>query len=468
MKLNEIYTKILAALHVHPTPEGLLSYHAFDGPTPLMVTDGDKKRRLALATNDVLQAADWDHIVAFHPLSEHLNRGVSPVMNALVRTGMIRLTEVISSLIHQLLELAVDQSRHAKVAPAAQGILSVLPDVDKKTLANITEVLSRVDMSPDRRLVSIYLKRKGVYRGITSRLCVVSFPIMDELSRGDRKIWGVSLRVKDVDALEALMNYILPGCDNAETYSAPSDSKAAPYFESFLEAYEKVTDQLNRVIHVNRKELQDVDKLKTVKQWENLSEDLLTHRTEIPALEGNKGTVLSDGQLDTVVPTEQVTPTTPAPYHAPAPVTTTPMRPYTPPPVAAPAPATNMEELPLAQRLAQRQQQLAAPQGYYPPPPGYAAPPPPGYPPQPYPPQPYPPQPYPMAQAPYPNQPYPAAPYPPQPYPNQPYPGQPYPPQANQPVWLNNPSATTVVAATPAPMPQYPGAINTGGGGVLF
>lgn len=485
MKLNEIYTRILAALRVEPTPEGLLSYVALDGPTPLMVTDPSdpaKKRRLALATQEILAAADWDHVVPFHPLSEHLNRGVSPVMNTLVRTGMIRLTEVISSLIHQLLELAVDQSRHAKVSPAAQGILSALPNVDKKTLTNIMELLARVDMSPDRRLISMYLKRKGVYRGITSRLCVVSFPIMDQLTNDDRKIWGVSLRVKDIEALEALMQFILPNCDNPETYSAPSDSKAAPYFESFLDAYEKVATQLNKVIHVNRKELQMVEQLKTTMHWENLAEDLLAHRSDIPALEGNKGTVLDDGQLDS--PT---TPHTPAPQvaspilgaapaaparapvvpqypHAPAPQ-------YPPQPSAPPPPqAAPQQELSLAERLAQRQQVLVAPPQYAPQyPPQYGAPP--QYPPQ-YgaPPPNYPPQ-YPQ-QPPYPYPPQAPAPYPMQQQPYPTHPGYPPPQPVNAPVWMNNASGSAVVGATPAPPPQYGGVPMagsvSGGHGLLF
>lgn len=233
MKLTEIYRQILKALHITATPEGLLSYEAIDSVEPLIVKDDGKNKRLVLPTREILDNCDWDSYIAFHPLSEHLNRGVSPVMNMLVKTATLRLTEVMSSLLEQLVELAADKSRHASMGPKAQKILSVLKTADKQMLENMRSVLKKVDLSPQRRIVSIFLKRKGVYKGITTRVCVVNFPLYDALTDPDRKVWGVQLRVKDAEAFEALFDYMLPDLDNPETYSAPSESKSAPYFESF-------------------------------------------------------------------------------------------------------------------------------------------------------------------------------------------------------------------------------------------
>ena len=300
MKLTEIYERVLEALHIKAGPEGLLSYEALDGPLPLTVNMDGKEKRLVLPTQQVLTDANWNDLVPFHPLSEHLNRGTSQVQNTIVKIGILRLTEVLSSLMSQLSELAADKSRHASMSPKSQRILSVLPNIDKKTVEAISEIIRRVDMTPQRRLISMFLKRNGVYKGVNSRVCVVTVPLLDELTNSDHKIWGVKVRVKDIEAIEALIDYILPDADQVETYSAPSDSKAAPYFESFLDAYEKVVTQLNKVINENKKELVMVEKLKTNINWGNISEDLLTHRAEIPSLEGNKGVVINaDSQTDT-------------------------------------------------------------------------------------------------------------------------------------------------------------------------
>ena len=367
MKLTEIYRQILKALHITAGPEGLLSYEAIDSVEPIIIKDDGKNKRLVLPTRDVLDNCDWDNYIAFHPLSEHLNRGVSPVMNTLVKTATLRLTEVLSSLLEQLVELAADKSRHASMGPKAQKILSVLKTADKQMLENMRSLLKKIDLSPQRRVVSIFLKRRGVYKGITTRVCVVNFPLYDALTDPDRKVWGVQLRVKDSEAFEALFEYLLPDLDNPETYSAPSESKSAPYFESFLDAYEKVATQLNNVINVNRKELKLVDKLKT-DLWGNITDDLLTYRSEIPPLEGNKGIPLDDTNPSTQYENSSVVTTTPvsAPVLATQPVVQTsqpqPQQPVvqTGPVVATAGPvvATAEPTESISEKLARRQFQL--------------------------------------------------------------------------------------------------------------
>lgn len=357
MKLTEIYQRVLEALHIKAGPEGLLSYEAMDGPLPLTVTMDGKEKRLVLPTQQVLTDANWQELVPFHPLSEHLNRGTSQVQNTMVKIGILRLTEVLSSLMQQLVELAADKSRHASMSPKSQKILSVLPNVDKKTVEAVAEIIRRVDMTPQRRLISMFLKRNGVYKGATSRVCVVTVPLLDELTNPDHKVWGVKVRVKDIEAIEALIEYILPDADQVETYSAPSDSKAAPYFESFLDAYEKVVTQLNKVINDNRKELVMVEKLKTNINWGNISEDLLTHRAEIPSLDGNKGVLINaESQTDSAA-TMGTTVTTPPPTRGavhpammPAPAVHAPV--VAAAPVTASAPASTDEGESLASKMA--------------------------------------------------------------------------------------------------------------------
>ena len=472
MELTKIYASVLEALHVRTTPEGLLSYESFDGSVPLSVRDGNSSRRLVLPTEDVLRQADWDTLIPFHPLSEHLNRGVSPVMNTLIKTATLRLTEVVSNLLHQLISIAADPKRHAKISPQAQKFLTPLKDANTKTVEALEKILKRIDMTPERKLVSIYLKRKGVYKGMTGRVCAIGFPIMDELANADRTVWGVKLSQKEIAMIEAAMQYILPGCDDIETYSALCDSKVAPYFESFLEAYEKVATQLNKVVHTSRKELQLVEKLTSKMEWGNLSEDLYKHRSTIPPLDGNKGTLLDDRSQENVSEGKE-------PTHRPlgGPAMVSPTAPVMPPHQVTtlhhnPSPSNDGESM--SEKLArQRARTMSAPTGYPQPsyPPGYQMP---GYPPvqpgmypQPMPGYPMPPG-YPPSNG-YPMG-MPMQPQPGYPYQMQPQPG--YPAgyvDPNQPVWMNTPNGSVTVASTPAPIQPNPyGMPSGGGGGYLF
>ena len=475
MKLASIYENILRALSVFPDEQGRLLYHGLTTQVPWTLSRDDP-RQIVLPTKDVLRAGDFTNVAPWHPLSEHLNRGVSPIMRATVRAANLRLTEVLLNLMEQFIDLGQNPERQLKMAPSAQKVLSVVKNVDERSRKDFLRIVSKMsdnkvaDLSP----ITFYLKREGLYKGQRGRVCMVSSPLLNAISDSERKPGGVSIRINDQTMLEDLIDYILPGIDDTETYSSPSTSKLAPYFDSFLNAYEKVATQINRVIHVNRKELVDVEKLKINLDWGDLAEDLQTHRSEIPPLEDSKGKQLDSENAD-AAGVEAPAPAVPAPaLYGSAPK---------PAPAAAPvAPkASDDDGLSLAERMRRHAASQAhpvmpppgypmaappapygapgypqAPQGYpVAPPPGYPMAPPPGYPGM------VAPGGYPMAGAPvFPGQPAPAPTYHRQPTPPMPmgYPGQPMV-DPSAPPWMGQTSSSFVAASTPppaAPM-QYPG-----------
>lgn len=488
MKLVKIYEGILRALSVRPDENGTLFYEGLSKTVPWTLSQDDR-RAIVLPTREVLRAAEWDKVAPWHPMSEHLNRGVSPIMRATVRTATIRLTEVILSLMEQFIELGLDTERQLKMAPGAQKVLGVVKAVDDRSLKAFHKIVAKMvdnkaaDLSP----ISLYLKREGLYQGVRSRVCTVSSPLLTAVQDSERKPGGVPIRVNDQTMLESLIEYLLPDIDDPDTYSAPSSSKTAPYFESFLNAFEKVATQLNKVIHLNRKELKDVEKLKINLDWGDLAEDLQTNRSEIPPLEDSKGKLLNNENTDASgieVPAPVTAQPAPALYGGSVKPAAAPRPTPAPAPahVAPAAPVQDDANLSMAERIRRRQMQIApaaVPPGY---PPPYAAPPgyPPGYPPAP---------PAPMyAAAPQPAYPYqPAAPAAPtyhrpvnqqpqmyqQPPGYPPYavpPGYPPPPPGygaqpmyaanipdpNAPPWMGNNSSTIVAGESPAPA-VYPG-----------
>lgn len=480
MKLIDIYTAVLRALSVTADDDGRLYYNSLNGQVPWTLSKEDP-RPIVLPTREYLREADWASYAPWHPLSEHLNRGISPIMRATVRAATLRLTEVILSVMEQFIELGMDPARQAKMAPSAQKILSVVKQVDARSLKDFMHIVSK--MSEDRTgnlsVISMYMKREGLFNGVRSRVCVVSSPLLATIQDSERKPAGRPIRIHDQTMLEDLIEFILPDIEVMETYSSPSTSKMAPYFDSFITAYEKVATQINKVIQVNRKELKDVEKLKINLDWGDLAEDLQTHRSEIPPLEDSKGKELNDESVDMNTSAPQAAPAAAPAIHQAVRVPVA-ARPAHVAPQAAPV--ADDSNLSLADQLRRRQATAAMPP---PPPPGYGypAPPPPGYgypaPPAPayaYPQQAPPayaqqPQMYaqPVQQPQYPQQPMPyqhpaAAPamnyhrpvQQPQMYAQ---PGYPMPAMVdpNAPPWMNNNNSTIVTASTAPPVyPGYP------------
>ncbi len=287
MELLALYEAILKSLNFSISSEGLLSY-CYDGDEIPAVIEG---RRLVLPRREVLRAGLGDNLMAFHPLSENPLRGESPVLRKLKAVVNHRLAAVISDLLLQFAVLGVDTSRHKLLAPKAAEVLSAMSTVDEKFVDTLKKILAKQQSQGPDQLISIYLKRGGTFRGQkVSRLAVVSFPIMEQLEQQPDKIFGVKVRPTiDLAVLDGLMRYILPGCDDLETYSAASQSLTAPYFDSLMRAFANVANQLNTIVKLHWKTLQNAEDLLIDTGWIEHFHDLSIYDGAIPALNGNEG-----------------------------------------------------------------------------------------------------------------------------------------------------------------------------------
>lgn len=292
MNIHHFYENLLKSLNIVADENGLLSVRNDEGELRPVIID---EKRLTLPLPEILRSGEWGNRIAFHPLSENVLRGTSPVIEKLSTAIRFRLMYTIAGIMMNLVEAAANRGGHSKINPKAASFLQTMPDADEKSVEAMAKILQNIDTDPNFRLISIYLKRGGSYNGErVNRLAKVSFPILKEFERADGTVFGIKLRKKDLIGFKELFNYILPDCDKTETYSGVGTSLVAPYFQSIVDAYIKVATQLNSIIHLQRKQLDDEEFLRIDLDWEPVFLEFEKYRDFIPPLAGNEGALTTE------------------------------------------------------------------------------------------------------------------------------------------------------------------------------
>lgn len=293
--LLDFYTKLLDSLNIDVDSNAMMSMNLGGTGFPVTLNKMGNKR-LVLPTRDVLRAAEWDSLIAFHPLAENVYRGESPVLKKLKALVNFRLSFVVSVLMTELTSIASNKDYHEKLTPTQSKLLDYLPKANAKTSDGYTKVINAVSSAGTNRLINIYLKHGGKYKGEDHpRVAVTSFPIHDETENTDKTIFGVKLASqKDFNGFFKLVDYVLPDSDKSETYSYGSRSMDAPYFDALMNAYLKVARQLNKVTWLFRKHLEDYELIHIDTSWGEQLKDLSFYRGLIPGLEGNDGELTID------------------------------------------------------------------------------------------------------------------------------------------------------------------------------
>lgn len=88
---------------------------------------------------------------------------------------------------------------------------------------------------------------------------------------------------------KALMEYLFPGFEDPDTYSAPSNSPVAPSFHALLKCFAKVAAQLNKIVDIHARHLTNPDQLRIDIDWREAVESLEQYRDMLPVLPGNDG-----------------------------------------------------------------------------------------------------------------------------------------------------------------------------------
>jgi len=292
-ELNEFYANVLHDVGiVDADGEGMLSHYHEGKPKPVTIS----KKRLCLPLMSVLKAAEWDVRIPFHPFSEQLNQGPSPVLNAFKGYVHQRLKNTIYTIAIALMDLAIEPKRHKSVGAKASKFMLELVGADQKTADTLRKVLDNAMSSnaPDKRLLGLTLKNGGTDGAL--RTCHVSFPVMDDAGTEDQTVFaGVKMprKTKDKAHLVALLNYVLGDDEARAAYTSGSSDGEAPYFHAILQSFLKIAQHLNHLIKLHGTGCPELVGFEFQLDWAETMDEFgkfaASHGPAVPMLPGNRG-----------------------------------------------------------------------------------------------------------------------------------------------------------------------------------
>ena len=282
------YAGFLAQLGIMTDKDGLTYVKEGDAWLPMTM----RKRRLVLPTQDILRDPNWEAVIPFHPFSEHLNKGKSPVLESTNRIVNLRLNQTLCELLMTMVTFAVNTDAHADASAELKSYLRLIPDVNKKTVADFKKFLGEhVDGGPEKSLITIYLKRGGELAGKTfSRMAVVSSPARKAFGTVEPIIFDYKFSSKrNRDYLLILLDYLLPKLATDIGYSVGTTAPVAPWFISMATAYVDIMTDLNRQLAVFSDVNADLGNLAADMTWTDILDNAADVSSEIRALPENTG-----------------------------------------------------------------------------------------------------------------------------------------------------------------------------------
>lgn len=304
--LNAFYTNLLKDVGVlDVNKDGLLSYVRGDADDYVSVTLNGK--RLALPTRENLKVTD-NSLTIFHPASEQLMSGPSPVLETLREYMMMRLATSAQGLAAATLAVASDVKLQKKVKGAGNELLKPLATADEKMQDTLDKVFEEVGMGPTNRIYNIFLVASGSKNNPRAlRTAKVSYPIMDDAFNDDpTEFFGVKMprKTRDKPAIVGLLSTILGIVDEdpnqVDEYS--SELRQAPYFHSLLIAFHEIAKKQNRYIKSLKVAVPHLSELEYELEWEEEFNDFENFVKKVghsaPLLPGNDGKPLSGDEDD--------------------------------------------------------------------------------------------------------------------------------------------------------------------------
>ncbi len=272
---------------------------AADNTVSFIMPDGDlapitiEHRRLVVPTPEMLKTIDSAKHVAFHPMSEMITRGESPVQAKLRNMINIKTQFVISSLMIELATLAISDSKDKTSRSEYFPLFEALKDASKKTVDAITNLVRKFEpQGLENRLINFSSKRNGAIAGKKyRRVTTVTFPIMNEFTAASPadSIYGVKMSKKDKQVIFNLLKFIIPKIDQVDAYSDSSDSLQAPMFISLARAYGNVMRDITDIAWKFKDAISNVDYCIATFDYVPLLDKVSEYEGFIPPLEGNEG-----------------------------------------------------------------------------------------------------------------------------------------------------------------------------------
>lgn len=287
--LSAAYAKLLNAIGITEQSNGLLVQKLPKSPEKEVLVN---ELPLILPKQDNVRNPDPSTVI-FHPLSENLLLGESPVIQELRGLMMDYLHDLILSTVECMLQIAIDPNAVKELSPTQIEHLKCTADLDEKTLENWKAIMRKTDSRRStNRVLTLYLKRGGQLNGKDyKRAAIVNFNLYQELVSGKFNVYDVKLRKKDCTIFAKVLETIIDDIAIQDKYSVGSDSLVAPYFDVLVRAYAGILKTINGPLWNFRKPIEQLkgSSLHTKDDFSEHFTDLLQYRDIIPPLPFNDG-----------------------------------------------------------------------------------------------------------------------------------------------------------------------------------
>ena len=222
-------------------------------------------KQLVIPTSNMLRKFNAEDNIVFHPMSEDIIKGESPIITKLKYTINIRINIAIGVLVQSLLNLVDSPEYHSGLTPEQSELLYAIKDVDDKTVKNFTSFMMReVNDKEDRLFAYNYLKRAGtVGNSKYARVAILTFPFYQSLVKGEK----YKFRTKDIDAYLAIFRFIFPEIDDHEAYNYGSNSDVAPFLDALMMSSYRIADRLNELTNRYKQHIDNYESILFNTNW---------------------------------------------------------------------------------------------------------------------------------------------------------------------------------------------------------
>jgi hypothetical protein len=242
-KILDYYKSLLALGWLYADDEGLINAQMGDVTMPATVN----KKRLILPTIAQMKNRDWKERIAFHPISEQLNLGVSDVLADFRKQVEARLNISIAFLMKELIRIAVDTEGQKNLTSEQGQVLNVLSKAKTRTKEKFDELTKKLKSSgTSNAFLNLYIRNGGMVGGKGyARAGIATFPLYTELAQGDKIVQGVKFTGEDREMFKALFEFIFPTlATDPEWYNVGVNARTAPTLEAFVRVTMRIVTDL--------------------------------------------------------------------------------------------------------------------------------------------------------------------------------------------------------------------------------
>ena len=276
-KINRFYRGLLESLGFDVTEDGFIKINLPPHTVPITVKDYP----LVLPTDEHLRNPSKKTI--FHPLREDIVGGESEVLQEIRKAVSLRINLLVTNIGTDLLNAAASTDLQKRIKADQSNLITSLGEVDADVVKKFVQVsLAAARKDPSKSYVGMYGKRAPFIDGKSyKRGCIVFFPIYSDLVDGADKIFGAKITAKQREALIRLHEFLFQGISHQDQYSRGSNSKIAPFFESFVHSAMGLLEALGSVASLFRNltdtqiDLKDTDWYSDLSNLDAMTKDIL-------------------------------------------------------------------------------------------------------------------------------------------------------------------------------------------------